>query len=61
MSDVAYFAELDIDEGLDIAAQYKIRSVPTFLVFSGGKVIGSTSGAKTKKALEEFVKEALLG
>lgn len=40
--------QLDIDESPDIAQQYSVMSVPTFIVFEGGKVKTQTIGAQPK-------------
>lgn len=50
--DELYVAKINIDENPEIAQQYQVLSVPTFLVFSGGKVIKTVVGAKPKTVLE---------
>lgn len=40
--------QLDIDESPDIAQQFSVMSVPTFIVFEGGKVKTQTIGAQPK-------------
>ena len=44
-------AKLDIDANPEIAQQYQILSIPTMLVFQGGKPIKQVVGAKPKAAL----------
>ena len=40
--------KLDIDECLNIAQQYRVMSVPTFLVFKNGQVAGKVVGAVSR-------------
>ena len=40
--------KLDIDQNVDIVAQYKIMSVPTFLVIKDGEVKAKLIGAVSK-------------
>lgn len=46
---------VDIDEDYEIAQNYKIMSVPTFLAFKGGELIGRKVGAHPKSGLLEMV------
>lgn len=50
--------KLDIDENSDIVAQYKIMSVPTFLVIKDGEVKAKLIGAVSKEELEEAIAQA---
>ena len=52
-------AKLDIDANPQIAQQYQILSIPTMLVFKGGKPIKQIVGAKPKAALERELAEHL--
>jgi thioredoxin 1 len=42
-----------------VAQQYGIRSIPTLLVFKGGKVVGQIVGAVPKNRIEDALKKAL--
>ncbi|MBO0841289.1 MAG: thioredoxin [Sciscionella sp.] len=44
-------AKLDIDENPSIARDYQVMSVPTMILFSGGKPVKQIVGAKPKAAL----------
>ncbi|KAA2251340.1 thioredoxin [Solihabitans fulvus] len=44
-------AKLDIDANPSIARDYQIMSVPTMMVFQGGKPVKQIVGAKPKAAL----------
>lgn len=51
--------KMDVDEHQKIPQQYGIRSIPTLLLFKGGRVIDTIVGAVPKTKLEESVKKAL--
>ncbi len=45
------FGKLDVDANPQVSMQYGIRSIPTLLVFKGGKVVDQIVGAMPKKSL----------
>jgi thioredoxin 1 len=53
------FAKLNVDENPDIASEFGIMSIPTFLVFKNGEVVGKIVGAIPEKILEEKILEFL--
>ncbi len=53
MKDVK-FVKIDVDSNPDLAAQYSVFSIPTFLIVKDGKVVSQFSGAMGK---EGFVTE----
>jgi thioredoxin 1 len=54
----AKVAKVDIDQHQELAVQFGIQSIPTLLVFKGGKVVGQTVGLKSKAALKALVEGA---
>lgn len=53
-------AKVDVDNNQDVARQFNIRSIPTLLLFKGGKVVEQFVGSATSKAkLEEAFKKAI--
>ncbi len=50
-------AKVNIDENQQITSQFKIRGIPTLMVFSDGKVQGMKVGAVTKGVLKEFIEQ----
>lgn len=56
-SDTFEFAEIDADDEQDIAAQYNVKGIPTFIVFEDGKEVGRLPSryAKTKEQVMEFL------
>jgi thioredoxin 1 len=51
--------KLDTDDSSAIPKQYKIRSVPTLLLFKDGKLLGSKVGLTSLAELSSFVKDKL--
>jgi len=45
------FGKLDVDSNPQVSMQYGIRSIPTLLVFKGGKVVDQIVGAMPKRNL----------
>ena len=50
---VCKFVKLNLDEGKSLAAQCGVSSIPAFLFFSGGKLVGMSVGYKDQRALEQ--------
>lgn len=55
----AKVGKLDVDESPDIARQYGVMSIPTLMVFKGGKVAAKVVGALPKPKLNEMLDNAL--
>ena len=51
--------KFDIDANPNIPSQFDIRSIPTLIVFMGGKVVGQLVGAVPRAKIEELIKKAL--
>jgi len=49
--------KVDVDEEQDLAARYKIRSVPTLILFKDGEEAARSIGVQTQGDLEQFVEE----
>ena len=47
--------KLDIDDAMEIARQYRVMSIPTFLIFKDGEVVSRTVGEQTKAELMTFI------
>lgn len=43
--------KINIDEQPELASEYQIMTIPTLMVFKGGKVVNQTSGARPKKQI----------
>jgi thioredoxin 2 len=49
------FAKLDTDAHSEIAARYGIRSIPSLLVFRGGREVDRVAGALDPASLRAFL------
>ncbi|HEV8215008.1 MAG TPA: thioredoxin [Gemmatimonadaceae bacterium] len=54
----ALIAKLDTDRAQQTGTQFNIRSIPTTIVFRGGKEVARHTGAIQKRALEELLGRA---
>ncbi len=43
--------KVNIDDEKDLAEQFGVMSIPTFIVFKGGKIAAQTVGGQAKEAL----------
>lgn len=50
-------AKLNIDQNQQVTTRYKIRGIPTLMIFENGDHQGTKVGALTKSALKEFIEE----
>ncbi|MCA3633333.1 MAG: thioredoxin [Methylobacterium sp.] len=48
-------AKVNVDENQDVAAQYGIRSIPTLMLFKGGKLAATKVGAGSKGDLVKWI------
>ncbi|MBI2377177.1 MAG: thioredoxin [Deltaproteobacteria bacterium] len=55
----ARFGMLNIDENPQVPQKFGVRTLPTLVVFKGGKPVDQIVGALPKKRIEEMVKKAL--
>ena len=47
--------KMDVDSNREIAAKYRIRSIPSLIIFKNGEPAGTEIGALSKQQLEEFI------
>ncbi|MFZ5469057.1 MAG: thioredoxin [Myxococcota bacterium] len=52
-------AKVNVDDNQDTPQQYGIRSIPTLLLFKGGKVVEQIVGAAPKAKLEDALKKVV--
>ena len=53
------FVKVNTDESFNTAASYGIRSIPTLIVFKGGKPVGQIVGFRPKSDLKRVIDQAL--
>ena len=45
--------KLDVDENNETGTKYEVQSIPTLLIFKGGKVVDKLVGFQSEEALKE--------
>jgi thioredoxin 1 len=51
--------KLDVDANQQIAYQFQVSSIPTFILFKGGQMADRMMGAMPKTAFESFIERNL--
>jgi thioredoxin 2 len=51
------FAKLDTEQAQGIAARFGIRSIPTMILFRGGREVARTSGAMDARAIRAWLEK----
>lgn len=54
----AKVAKIDVDKNPEKASEYNVRSIPTLLLFKGGKMVDTKIGFATKEALIRWIEQA---
>jgi thioredoxin 1 len=48
-------AKLNVDENQKIAMDFRVSSIPTFILFTGGQMVDRTMGALPKAGFQSFI------
>ena len=59
MGSAVRVVKIDVDKNQEVAAKFKIRSVPTILLFKKGEILWRQAGGMDAKGLEQKIKNAL--
>jgi thioredoxin 1 len=59
VGDGAKILKVDIDNNMDAARQYGVRSVPTLILFKEGKEVWRQAGVSQKKVLVETIQKTI--
>jgi len=51
---------VDVDAQQELAVEYSVLGMPTFMLFANGRPIASLVGARPRKRLETEIREALV-
>ncbi|MBI3443568.1 thioredoxin [Candidatus Woesebacteria bacterium] len=51
--------KVNVDEHQELAANYGVMSIPTFMLFKGGNVMSQFIGAQPKQKFEEEIKKVI--
>lgn len=49
------FAKIDVDSALEVTAKYSVNSIPCFIFFKDGKVVGREVGGINKEDLKAMI------
>lgn len=52
-------AKLNVDENQEIAMKYGVQSIPSLILFKGGKEVARTIGAAPKETYLKFIENSL--
>ena len=55
--DEANIVKIDIDQNQELAAHYRVRSVPTLILFKDGEPVWRTVGLQQAGTLEDKIRE----
>lgn len=47
--------KIDVDKNVQVAEKYKVRGVPTFILFQKGEILWRQSGAMDKNTLKQKI------
>jgi thioredoxin 1 len=53
---MAKFFIIDVDSEIEMAQDFGIRSIPTFIIIKDNKEVHRVTGAKTRQQLEELIR-----
>jgi len=53
------FYKVDVDKNSELASQYSVFSIPTFVIFKDGQIAAQFSGAMGKEGFISEIKKAL--
>lgn len=59
MDGTVNICKVNVDEAQDLAITYGVMSIPTLMVFKGGKEVGRTAGYMPKEAVIDFIKKSI--
>jgi len=51
--------KIDVDKNQEVAAKFKIRSVPTLVLFKKGEIVWRHAGGMDARALEQKIKNEI--
>jgi thioredoxin 1 len=55
----AKIGKIDVDSNQELAGQFGVSSIPTLLLFKGGKPVNGVVGVRSKADLAKMIDEAL--
>ncbi len=58
IGDKAVIGKVNVDEAQDVAAKFKVRSIPAIFIFKDGELVNQLIGLQDKQALIDAVSNA---
>lgn len=52
----AKICKINVDEQPELAAQFKVMTIPTLMVFKDGKAVNTSVGVKSKNAILDMIR-----
>ena len=49
------FIKINVDNEQELAAEYRIMSIPAIFMFKDGEMVGKTGGLQPKEAIKNFI------
>jgi thioredoxin 1 len=59
MGEKVRILKIDVDKNQDVAAKFKVRGVPTFVLFQSGEILWRQSGGMELSTLEQKITSAV--
>ncbi|MDD2981759.1 MAG: thioredoxin [Crocinitomicaceae bacterium] len=59
MGEKVRILKIDVDKNQDVAAKFKVRGVPTFVLFQSGEILWRQSGGMELATLEQKITSAV--
>ena len=53
------FTELNIDKHPSVASKYRVRSIPTLILFKNNKIVKRSTGSLNQRGIEAFVNSGI--
>lgn len=53
------FVKLNVDSAIEVAKEYQVMSIPSTILFMGGKPAGNITGAFAEEDLENWIKDRI--
>jgi thioredoxin 1 len=52
----AVISKINVDKSPELAAQFKVRSIPALFYFKNGEVVGTQNGVQSKAVMASYLK-----
>jgi len=57
IGDISTIMKIDIDKNEELAAEYRVQSVPTLILFKKGEIVWRVSGVQQADTIEKKIRE----